>query len=146
MLKDRVKKYRLANKLNKAQLARKIEVSDVTINYWESGKITSITSDNLIRLAAVFGITVSELVDDPHLPAYRTTIAQDAAAAVRGDLSGGNTGVSVASEAAIAFALNIEKGLDFLRAWEAGDFAVIRENWPDAPEAVFQFPAESLVS
>lgn len=40
--------------------------------------------------------------------------------------------------AAIRFALQLKgNGLAFLRAWDNGEFDDIRENWPDAPEAVF---------
>jgi GH24 family phage-related lysozyme (muramidase) len=44
-----------------------------------------------------------------------------------------------AAVAAIAFALGEGSagGLEFLRAWNEGDFQAIREEWPEAPEAVY---------
>ena len=39
---------------------------------------------------------------------------------------------------AIIFALSIgSEGYDFLRAWTAGDFEVIRCEWPEAPLSAF---------
>jgi len=38
---------------------------------------------------------------------------------------------------AIAFALETDDGMEFLRYWNQGDFDVIRSEWPEAPEAVF---------
>ncbi|GAB0154646.1 hypothetical protein [Marinobacterium sp. BA1] len=44
-----------------------------------------------------------------------------------------------AAVAAIAFALEEGSagGIEFLRAWNEGDFQAIREEWPEAPEAVY---------
>lgn len=42
-----------------------------------------------------------------------------------------------ASVAAIQFALETDEGMTFLRCWNQGDFGAIREEWPEAPEAVF---------
>jgi hypothetical protein len=42
-----------------------------------------------------------------------------------------------AAIAAIAFALHADEGLEFLRCWNQGDFDVCREEWPEAPEAVY---------
>jgi hypothetical protein len=42
-----------------------------------------------------------------------------------------------AAVAAIEFALNDDEPMEFLRLWHQGDFDVIREEWPDAPESVF---------
>lgn len=39
--------------------------------------------------------------------------------------------------AAIAFALETDEGMEFLRCWNQGDFDSIRREWPEAPEAVF---------
>lgn len=42
--------------------------------------------------------------------------------------------------AAINYALELgagDCGLEFLRAWNEGEFDAIRNEWPDAPEAVF---------
>ncbi|NMX92620.1 helix-turn-helix transcriptional regulator [Pseudomonas sp. WS 5027] len=46
-------------------------------------------------------------------------------------------GGAQAARAAISFALETENGLQFLRCWNAGDFASIRKNWPEAPMDVF---------
>lgn len=43
-----------------------------------------------------------------------------------------------AAIAAIAFALETDCGLDFLRCWNEGNFDAIREEWPSAPVAVFE--------
>lgn len=42
-----------------------------------------------------------------------------------------------AAVAAIQFALEDDDGLDFLSYWNAGEFDVIRRNWPEAPETVY---------
>jgi len=44
-----------------------------------------------------------------------------------------------AAVAAIAFTLDMqtESPMEFLRCWNQGDFDVIREEWPEAPEEVF---------
>lgn len=39
--------------------------------------------------------------------------------------------------AAIAFALETDDGLEFLRCWNEGDFDAIRREWPEAPAEVF---------
>ena len=44
------------------------------------------------------------------------------------------------SVAAIDFALTCglgDGGLEFLRAWQSGEFDAIRDEWPEAPDAVF---------
>lgn len=118
-LQENIRKHRDAAKLNKAQLARLVGVSDVAISYWESGAVTSIASQNLLSLAHVFGISVSELLDDPLWLA-----AKDA-------------GTHSPAVAAIEYALETEEGLEFLRCWNHGDFDVIRREWPSAPDDVF---------
>ena len=50
-LGSRIKQLRLRAKLNKAALARKVGVSDVTISYWESGAIKQIGHERLVALA-----------------------------------------------------------------------------------------------
>lgn len=42
-----------------------------------------------------------------------------------------------AAVAAIQFALEADEGVQFLHLWNEGEFAVIREEWPEAPDAVF---------
>jgi hypothetical protein len=39
--------------------------------------------------------------------------------------------------AAIEYALKADEGMEFLRVWLHGQFDVIRDEWPDAPQAVF---------
>lgn len=40
---------------------------------------------------------------------------------------------------AIRYALNQRaEGIDFLRLWFEGEFQVIREEWPDCPDEVFE--------
>ncbi|ENZ77769.1 MULTISPECIES: hypothetical protein [Ralstonia] len=42
-----------------------------------------------------------------------------------------------AATAAIQFAVQTNDGIAFLRCWQEGDFAAIRQEWPDAPLGVF---------
>lgn len=42
-----------------------------------------------------------------------------------------------AAVAAIQYALDTDESTAFLRCWMEGNFAAIRKEWPDAPEAVF---------
>lgn len=64
-LKHKIKELREAAGMNKAQLARAVGVSDVNVGYWETGSVKQIGSDKLVKLASTFGISVSELLDDP---------------------------------------------------------------------------------
>lgn len=48
-----------------------------------------------------------------------------------------NTENQNAAVAAILFALETDKGLQFLRCWNEGNFDAIRREWPEAPENVF---------
>ena len=41
------------------------------------------------------------------------------------------------ASAAIAFALQTEEPMEFLRCWNEGDFEAVRREWPDAPDDVF---------
>ncbi len=50
--------------MNKASLAEKVGVSDVTIGYWENETITGVTHTNLLNLAWVLKTSVSELIDE----------------------------------------------------------------------------------
>ncbi len=63
-LGPRIKRLRLEAKLNKAALARRVGVSDVTISYWESGAIKQIGHERLVALAAALGCPLSALLDD----------------------------------------------------------------------------------
>lgn len=42
-----------------------------------------------------------------------------------------------AAVAAIEYALGADEGMEFLRSWMQGDFDVVRAEWPDCPEEVF---------
>lgn len=43
-----------------------------------------------------------------------------------------------ASTAAIAFALETDEGMTFLRCWNEGDFDAIRREWREASDDVFE--------
>ncbi|GHE20094.1 helix-turn-helix domain-containing protein [Halomonas urumqiensis] len=62
-LGSRIKTLRLEAKLNKAALARKVGVSDVTISYWESGAIKQIGHERLVALAQALGCPLSRLIE-----------------------------------------------------------------------------------
>lgn len=42
-----------------------------------------------------------------------------------------------ASSATIAFVLETEEPLTFLRLWNEGEFETLRREWPEAPDAVY---------
>lgn len=65
MLKHKIRDLREAAGMSKATLARAVGVTDVTVGYWESGAIKNIGADKLIKLANTFGLSVSDLLDDP---------------------------------------------------------------------------------
>lgn len=62
-LGPRIKQLRLQAKLNKAALARKVGVSDVTISYWESGAIKQIGHERLVALADALNCPLSQLLE-----------------------------------------------------------------------------------
>ena len=62
-LGPRIKQLRLQANLNKAALARKVGVSDVTISYWESGAIKQIGHERLVALAEALGCPLSRLLE-----------------------------------------------------------------------------------
>lgn len=63
----RIKELRLRAELNKAELAREIGVSDVTISYWESGAIKQIGHERLVALADALNCSLSTLLEgDSH--------------------------------------------------------------------------------
>jgi transcriptional regulator with XRE-family HTH domain len=70
-LGPRIKALRLEAKLNKAALARRVGVSDVTISYWESGAIKQIGHERLVALAKALECSLSRLIegDQKHLAA-----------------------------------------------------------------------------
>jgi len=71
---ERIMRLRTERRLSKAALSRRVGVSDVTVHYWESGKIAEIGHTKLLGLAQALGITVSELLDDPMLDDYRRAV------------------------------------------------------------------------
>ncbi|MBB3330319.1 transcriptional regulator with XRE-family HTH domain [Halomonas campaniensis] len=62
-LGPRIKELRLEANLNKAALARRVGVSDVTISYWESGAIKQIGHERLVALAEALGCPLSRLIE-----------------------------------------------------------------------------------
>ncbi|MBS9404493.1 helix-turn-helix transcriptional regulator [Halomonas sp. TRM85114] len=62
-LGPRIKALRLEAKLNKAALARRVGVSDVTISYWESGAIKQIGHERLVALAKALECPLSSLIE-----------------------------------------------------------------------------------
>ncbi|MFN2330545.1 MAG: helix-turn-helix domain-containing protein [Halomonas sp.] len=69
-LGPRIKELRLEANLNKAALARRVGVSDVTISYWESGAIRQIGHERLVALAQALDCPLSRLLegDNEHRP------------------------------------------------------------------------------
>lgn len=63
-LGPRIKELRLEASLNKAALARRVGVSDVTISYWESGAIKQIGHERLVSLAHALGCPLSRLIQE----------------------------------------------------------------------------------
>ena len=61
---NNLKARREALGMNKASLAEKVGVSDVTIGYWENGSITSIGHHNLLNLAWVLKTSVGALIGE----------------------------------------------------------------------------------
>ncbi len=62
-LGPRIKALRLEAQLNKAALARRVGVSDVTISYWESGAIKQIGHERLVALAQALECPLSRLLE-----------------------------------------------------------------------------------
>ncbi|MFP4137184.1 MAG: helix-turn-helix domain-containing protein [Halomonas sp.] len=62
-LGQRIKALRLEAQFNKAELARRVGVSDVTISYWESGSIKQIGHERLVALARALECPLSRLLE-----------------------------------------------------------------------------------
>jgi transcriptional regulator with XRE-family HTH domain len=62
-LGPRIKALRLEANLNKAALARRVGVSDVTISYWESGAIKQIGHERLVALAQALECPLARLIE-----------------------------------------------------------------------------------
>ncbi|MFC7368199.1 MULTISPECIES: helix-turn-helix domain-containing protein [Vreelandella] len=71
-LGSRIKQLRLRAKLNKAALARKVGVSDVTISYWESGAIKQIGHERLVALADALDCSLATLLEGDSAPPLLT--------------------------------------------------------------------------
>lgn len=61
---QRLRSLRAKANMTQAELAQKLDVSRPAVGSWESGKIRP-RLDKLSQLAELFGITVSELMDEP---------------------------------------------------------------------------------
>lgn len=59
----RIKRHRKDQGISKAGLARIIDVSDVTIAYWEAGTVDAMNWRNLVALADTLGVPLNELID-----------------------------------------------------------------------------------
>lgn len=78
-LGPRIKRLRQAASLNKAALARRVGVSDVTISYWESGAIKQIGHERLVALSDALNCSLSTLLDGDAMrssPLYLSTEGQ----------------------------------------------------------------------
>lgn len=62
MLCDRIRNLRKQAGYSQQQMAKKLHVTQGAISQWEIGK-TVPAADQLVSLAAIFGITVDELLD-----------------------------------------------------------------------------------
>lgn len=74
-----IRKHRLETGLNKAELARLIGVSDVSVTYWERGQIKQIGHERLGKLAQVLGIDTYALLDIDEGELFRLTVEEEAA-------------------------------------------------------------------
>lgn len=61
-LKERIKRYRKANKLTLEEVAHKIGVSKQTVQKYENGIISNIPSDRIEAMAKVFNCTPADLM------------------------------------------------------------------------------------
>ena len=59
---DRIKILRKRNELTQRELAKKIHKSPQVISNWERGYTPSITNDDIVNLARVFNVEVSDIV------------------------------------------------------------------------------------
>jgi repressor LexA len=58
---DNLKKYRKAKGITKAELSRRIGVSDVTVGHWENGKISP-RMGKVEMIAEILGVSVDDLL------------------------------------------------------------------------------------
>ena len=59
---DRIKILRKRNELTQRELAKKIHKSPQVISNWERGYTPNITNDDIVNLARVFNVEVSDIV------------------------------------------------------------------------------------
>ena len=72
---DRIKELRKRNNLSQADVAAKLRVARSTVSMWETGH-SEVDNDNLIRLAAMFRVSVDYLLgiaDEPQGSAREAT-------------------------------------------------------------------------
>lgn len=60
-MNNRIRQFRLKNKLTQQQLADLMDVTRQAVTRWESGTVEPST-ENLISLAQIFGCSVDELI------------------------------------------------------------------------------------
>ncbi|WP_052383891.1 helix-turn-helix domain-containing protein [Litchfieldella xinjiangensis] len=77
-LGPRIKRLRQQANLNKAALARRVGVSDVTISYWESGAIKQIGHERLVALSDALGCSLGELLANPAKPSLPRVLVLNA--------------------------------------------------------------------
>lgn len=139
----RIKELRLRAGLNKAELARRIGVSDVTISYWESGAIKQIGHERLVALADALTCSLSTLLEgDSHsallVLSHTGTLPWEQMNASPIDVSDGVLPVRVPWQAPAFIATpGPDTHFDPLKA---GDLALL------GPIQVFQQPGHYLVS
>jgi len=142
-LGTRIKELRLRAKLNKAELARKIGVSDVTISYWESGAIKQIGHERLVALADTLTCSLSTLLEGDSqsaLPVLNHTgaLPWEQMNANPVDASGGSLPLKMPWQAPAFIATpGPDTHFDPLKA---GDLALL------GPTSEFQQPGHYLVS
>lgn len=80
-LGERIAQLRREHGLSKAELGRRIGVSDVTVLYWEEGRIVQVGHLNLTALCRTFGCSADDLLG---LPAPRWSLIERLTEAVEG--------------------------------------------------------------
>ncbi|SHE47315.1 DNA-binding transcriptional regulator, XRE-family HTH domain [Marinitoga hydrogenitolerans DSM 16785] len=61
MFSDNLRRIRIENKINQRELAKKLNVTQETISYWETGKRQP-TLDKLVKLSKIFNISIDDLL------------------------------------------------------------------------------------
>jgi transcriptional regulator with XRE-family HTH domain len=81
-LAERVKVKRLEKRLNQAELAKRAGLTQATISRLESGEITQLKSDKLMKLAKALDVTVDFLVGRKERMTFDETLTADETAQV----------------------------------------------------------------